>query len=101
MRSGTSSPPGCAASSAACGPKPTTTQHPGRLILWVGDQDMTKARQPAWPLARRGTADLFKPVPFGTDQRGRAVTVTLMFVSVDHRRDPADGQDVPAAPAGC
>ena len=81
-------------------PEADHKRHPGRLILWVGDEDMTTARQPAWPLAKRGTADLFKPVPFGTDQRGRAVTVTLMFVSVDHRVDPADGQDVPAAPAG-
>lgn len=55
--------------------------HPGRLILWVGDQDMSKARQPAWPLARHGSVDLFKPAPFGTDQRGRIVPVTLMFVS--------------------
>jgi S-DNA-T family DNA segregation ATPase FtsK/SpoIIIE len=55
--------------------------HPGRLILWVGDQDMSKARQPAWPLARHGTVDLFKPAPFGTDQRGRIVPVTLMFAS--------------------
>jgi DNA segregation ATPase FtsK/SpoIIIE, S-DNA-T family len=56
-------------------------QHPGRLILWVGDQDMSRARQPVWPLGRHGSADLFKPVPVGTDQRGRAVTVTLMFVA--------------------
>ena len=56
-------------------------QHPGRLVLWVGDQDMSKARQPAWPLARHGAVDLFKPVPFGTDQRGRMVHVTLMFTS--------------------
>jgi DNA segregation ATPase FtsK/SpoIIIE, S-DNA-T family len=56
-------------------------EHPGRLILWVGDQDMSKARQPVWPLARHGAVDLFKPAPFGTDQRGRIVPVTLMFVS--------------------
>jgi S-DNA-T family DNA segregation ATPase FtsK/SpoIIIE len=56
-------------------------QHPGRLILWVGDQDMSKSRQPAWPLAKTGTADLFRPMPFATDQRGRAVSVTLMFTS--------------------
>jgi S-DNA-T family DNA segregation ATPase FtsK/SpoIIIE len=56
-------------------------QHPGRLILFVGDQDMSKSRQPAWPLARAGTVDLFRPVPIGTDQRGRVVTVTLMFAS--------------------
>ena len=62
-------------------PEVDHTAHPGRLILWVGDQDMSKARQPAWPLARHGTVDLFKPAPFGTDQRGRIVTVTLMFVS--------------------
>jgi DNA segregation ATPase FtsK/SpoIIIE, S-DNA-T family len=55
--------------------------HPGRLILWVGDQDMSKARQPVWPLARHGAVDLFKAAPFGTDQRGRIVPVTLMFVS--------------------
>jgi DNA segregation ATPase FtsK/SpoIIIE, S-DNA-T family len=55
--------------------------HPGRLVLWVGDQDMSKARQAAWPLAAHGTVDLFRPVPFGTDQRGRAVKVTLMFTS--------------------
>jgi len=56
-------------------------QHPGRLILWVGDQDMSKARQPVWPLTRHGAADLFKPMAVGTDQRGRVVTVTLMFVA--------------------
>ena len=56
--------------------------HPGRLILWVGDQDMSKARQPAWPLGRHGTADLFKSAPFGTDQRGRVIPITLMFASV-------------------
>ena len=57
-------------------------QHPGRLILWVGDHDLSKTRQPAWPLARHGTADLFKAIPLGTDQRGRVVTVTLMFASL-------------------
>jgi S-DNA-T family DNA segregation ATPase FtsK/SpoIIIE len=63
-------------------PEADHAHHTGRLILWVGDQDMSKARQPAWPLARHGSADLFKAVPFGTDQRGRLVAVTLMFVSV-------------------
>jgi S-DNA-T family DNA segregation ATPase FtsK/SpoIIIE len=63
-------------------PEADHKQHTGRLVLWVGDQDMSTARQPAFPLAKTGTADLFKPVPFGTDQRGRPVPVTLMFVSV-------------------
>jgi DNA segregation ATPase FtsK/SpoIIIE, S-DNA-T family len=56
--------------------------HPGRLILWVGDQDMAKTRQPPWPLAKTGAVDLFRPFPFGTDQRGRVVPLTLMFASM-------------------
>ena len=62
-------------------PETDHAQHTGRLILWVGDQDMSTARQPAFPLAKSGTVDLFKPVAFSTDQRGRSVPVTLMFVS--------------------
>jgi len=57
-------------------------EHPGRIVLWCGDQDMSQAKQPAWPLARSGQVDLFVPQPFGTDQRGRWVPVRVMFNSV-------------------
>ena len=63
-------------------PEANPEVHPGRLILWVGDQDMAKTRQPAWPLAKTGSVDLFAPFPFGTDQRGRQVPLTLMFASM-------------------
>ncbi|MGY1436627.1 cell division protein FtsK [Streptomyces reniochalinae] len=62
-------------------PEPVPDEHTGRLRLWVGDQDMSKARQPAWPLAKSGSVDLFKPVAWGTDQRGRWVEITLMFLA--------------------
>lgn len=62
-------------------PEPVDDEHAGRLVLWVGDQDMNKARQPAWPLRKTGSVDLFTPAPFGTDQRGRWVHLTLMFTS--------------------
>ncbi|TJZ55873.1 cell division protein FtsK [Streptomyces piniterrae] len=62
-------------------PEAVPEEHTGRLVLWVGDQDMSKAKKPAWPLAKSGTVDLFKPVPFGTDQRGRWVSVTLMYIA--------------------
>ena len=52
---------------------------PGRLMLWVGDQDMATTRQPAWPLLRAGTVDLFAPFPFGTDPRGRTVQMELAY----------------------
>ncbi|WP_245627600.1 FtsK/SpoIIIE domain-containing protein [Actinomadura oligospora] len=62
-------------------PEPANEQHAGRLVLWVGDQDMKSIKPPAWPLAKSGRTDLFKAVPFGTDQRGRPVTLTLMYAN--------------------
>lgn len=63
-------------------PESDNGEHAGRLVLWVGDQDMRKAKQPAWPLRKGSQVDLFRPQPFGTDQRGNWVNLTLMFVSV-------------------
>lgn len=63
-------------------PEPVSAEHPGRLVLWVGDQEMRKAAQPAWPLAKSGVVSLFDPIPYGTDQRGRRVDMTLMFNNV-------------------
>jgi DNA segregation ATPase FtsK/SpoIIIE, S-DNA-T family len=76
LASGLRRPIGC------CWPEPAHDQHAGRLILWVGDQDVSQARQPAWPLAKQGMVDLFRPFPFGTDPRGRPVPLTLMFASM-------------------
>jgi S-DNA-T family DNA segregation ATPase FtsK/SpoIIIE len=63
-------------------PEANAEVHPGRLVLWVGDQDMARTRQPAWPLAKTGAVDLFRPFAFGTDQRGRQIPLTLMFASM-------------------
>ncbi|MFD9815030.1 cell division protein FtsK [Streptomyces sp. NPDC059080] len=63
-------------------PAPDPTEHEGRLVLWVGDKPMNETTKPAWPLAKTGQVDLFKPVVFGNDQRMRDVAVTLMFASV-------------------
>lgn len=63
-------------------PENERKRHPGALALWVGDEDMSEAEQPPWPLAKRGAVNMFKPVPFATDQRGRPIMVTLMFVSI-------------------
>ncbi|MDR7300404.1 FtsK/SpoIIIE domain-containing protein [Haloactinomyces albus] len=63
-------------------PESDGTEHAGRLVLWVGDQDMAQAKQPTWPLLKKGEADLFQPMPFGTDQRGRPVSITLMYANL-------------------
>lgn len=62
-------------------PEATADEHTGRLRLWVGDQDLSKTRQAPWPLAKSGTVDLFRPIDWGTDQRGRWVGITLMFIA--------------------
>jgi S-DNA-T family DNA segregation ATPase FtsK/SpoIIIE len=61
-------------------PEPVTHEHAGRLELWVGRQDVAKARQTAWPLAK-GQADVFARIPFGSDPRGRVVTAPLIYAN--------------------
>jgi S-DNA-T family DNA segregation ATPase FtsK/SpoIIIE len=63
-------------------PETDPENHAGRLVLFVGDQDMATARQKPWPLLKSGKANVFEPVPFGYDQRGRLITITLMFENV-------------------
>jgi S-DNA-T family DNA segregation ATPase FtsK/SpoIIIE len=63
-------------------PEPMPEDHEGRLMLWVGDKDVSAVKKPDWPLLKRGTVDLFNAFPVGTDPRGRWITVTLMFASV-------------------
>jgi S-DNA-T family DNA segregation ATPase FtsK/SpoIIIE len=60
-------------------PELVAAQHEGALALWVGQQDVTTRKPVPWPLLKAGTADVFKPVPFGTDVRGRKVTAPLIY----------------------
>lgn len=60
-------------------PEPVTSEHAGRLELWVGQQDITSRKWVPWPLLKSGTADVFKPVPAGTDTRGRPVKAPLVY----------------------
>ncbi|MFF4228992.1 cell division protein FtsK [Streptomyces sp. NPDC001820] len=62
-------------------PEAVPDEHTAHMVLWVGDQDMSTARKPKWPLLSGGSVDLFKPVAYGTDQRGRWVEVTLMYIA--------------------
>jgi DNA segregation ATPase FtsK/SpoIIIE, S-DNA-T family len=62
-------------------PEAVPDEHTGRLRLWVGDQDMSRTGQPKWPLLDAKPLDLFRAQPFATDQRGRWVGQSLMYVS--------------------
>ena len=66
---------------SATWPEPVPEEHEGRLRLWVGFHDISKTRPRAWPLARAGQADVFAALPFGTDPRGRDVTVPMFEVN--------------------
>ncbi len=63
-------------------PETDHDEHPGRLVLWVGDKPMHKTKTKPWALAERGRVNLFEAFPIGTDQRGRVQCLTLMFASM-------------------
>lgn len=62
-------------------PEPVAAEHEGRLELFVGRADLSKMKQPPWPLLRTGEVNVFEPVAFGTDPRGRGVKAPLVFHS--------------------
>lgn len=76
LASGLRRPLGC------CWPEPVHDEHAGRLVLWVGDEPLNQMRPRPWPLLAGGAFDLFDPVPFVIDQRGRPVAVPLVFANV-------------------
>ncbi|MGW0534206.1 FtsK/SpoIIIE domain-containing protein [Streptomyces sp. NPDC003032] len=53
-------------------------EHEGRLILWVGDRDLSKTGIVKWQLANARRHDIFKRIPFGIDPRGRAQSVPMI-----------------------
>jgi S-DNA-T family DNA segregation ATPase FtsK/SpoIIIE len=52
--------------------------HGGRLELTVLKVAMAQARPVKYPLRSAGVTDIFEPVPFGTDQRVRPVTLPMI-----------------------
>jgi DNA segregation ATPase FtsK/SpoIIIE, S-DNA-T family len=53
--------------------------HTGRLALWVGHEPASQMRQPAWPLLRGGTVDVFKPFAFATTPRLDVTDAAIAF----------------------
>lgn len=62
---------------SATWPEGVPHEHEGRLNLWVGMSDISKAKPATWPLLKVKSTDVFGTLPFGTDPRGRPVTVPL------------------------
>lgn len=77
---------------SATWPEGVPEEHEGRVALWVGFSDITKMKQPRWPLAKSGTADVFASVPFGTDPRMRPVSVPVFEVNYLIGASPGQGK---------
>ncbi|MGJ6968918.1 cell division protein FtsK [Streptosporangium sp. G11] len=58
-------------------PEGDSSVHEGRLILWVGDKDLSKTIVTS-PLLKATSHDVFKGIPFGNDPRGRLITVPII-----------------------
>ena len=74
--------------------------HTGRLALWVGHEPASQMRQPAWPLIRAGTVDVFKPFPFATTPRLDVTSAELMFRNWLFGGQPGSGKTFAHAAAG-
>ncbi|MET9340290.1 cell division protein FtsK [Nonomuraea sp. NPDC003804] len=58
-------------------PEGDSSIHEGRLILWVGDKDLSKTSVRS-PLTKASSHDVFRGVPFGSDPRGRPIVVPVI-----------------------
>src|SRR5258706_5366204 len=86
---------------SATWPEPVPHEHEGRLRLWVGFHDISKAKIKPWPLARSGQADVFASIPFGTDPRGRVVNAPLFEVNWLIGAAPGQGKTTAVRVLGC
>lgn len=59
-------------------PDADPNEHEGRLVLWVGDRDLSKTGIVPWPLTKGGQHDIFRAIPFGQDPRGRSKAVPVI-----------------------
>jgi S-DNA-T family DNA segregation ATPase FtsK/SpoIIIE len=72
-------------------PEGDSTVHEGRLILWVGDKDLSKTVVKS-PLVKVASHDVFKGIPFGADPRGRPITVPIIEQNILIGSQPGQGK---------
>lgn len=77
---------------SATWPEPVHSEHEGRLRLWIGYEDLAKVKPKPWPLLKAGQCDIFGPVPFGTDPRGRGTTAPMFEVNWMVGGSPGQGK---------
>lgn len=81
-------------------PESGASEHGGLLKLWVGFQDLATARQPAYPLLK-GTSDVFKKMPYGTDVRQHRVGIDLFETNILIGAIPGAGKTTSTRTLAC
>ncbi|MET7658038.1 FtsK/SpoIIIE domain-containing protein [Streptomyces sp. NPDC005463] len=82
-------------------PDADPNEHEGRLVLWVGDRDLSKTGIVKWPLANARRHDIFKRIPFGIDPRGRAQSVPMIQHNVLIGSLPGQGKTASVRVLAC
>jgi DNA segregation ATPase FtsK/SpoIIIE, S-DNA-T family len=86
---------------SATWPAGVPEEHPGRMDLWVGMHDISKAKPPPCPLVKATQTDLFDVIPFGTDPRLRPVKVPMFEVNWLIGASPGQGKTAAVRVLGC
>lgn len=71
-----------------------------RHALWVADRDPLAIPAGRTPLLRLQPTDIWKPAPFGLDERGRLVTLQMMWTSILIGAQPRQGKSFSARALG-
>lgn len=64
----------------------------GRVNFWLADTDPLAGPAPKSPLVALAEIDLWSPVPFGVDERGRTIKVNLLWTSFGFAGVPGAGK---------
>ena len=92
---------GCRRPVGAVWPEGDKDVHEARLVLWVGMRDMAKSKPVPYPLLKGGTTDFFQGIPFGVDQRGRPIALTLFETNLLIGALPGAGKTAAVRAALC
>lgn len=86
---------------SATWPEGVPQEHPGRMDLWVGFTDISKAKPSPGPLVKTRSTDLFGVVPFGTTPRGRLISVPMFEMNWIVGAAPGQGKTAAVRQLAC
>jgi S-DNA-T family DNA segregation ATPase FtsK/SpoIIIE len=86
---------------SATWPDGVPQEHPGRMDLWVGFHDISKAKPSAGPLVKARSTDLFGAVPFGTSPRGKLISVPMFEMNWIIGAAPGQGKTAAVRQLAC